>query len=307
MELGSGAQKCNRLTSRGDARSLTAAVKVQALHPFPETIHLICMSDIEPTAPAPAAPTTAVHVEPVSSASSAPEEQKEPADTGLHIAMRALLSIVAGLIVSELLKNTVGSMTGDWPPNLTSGANGFLLLGATVFVIRVLSDNLLYYTARDAATQHDAYAARIFLLVCDLASYALCYAIVLRLPDSPQGAALSRNAMLWTVFFFALVEALHALWCFVALNGLIRNNSEVEKPRANLLRCWMRLSGEASAVWLALVAVLWWLTSAETRISVGAAGAVLVVSIASAARYLAKMREPYMGRPMVSPCDSRSR
>lgn len=246
------------------------------------------------TSPPPATPKT-----------SEPKTSTDAPDTGLHTAMRALLGIVAGLIVSELLKSTVGSMLGDWPPNATSAANGFLLLAATIFVIRVLSDNLLYYTARDAITPDDAYGARIFLLLCDLTSYALCYAIVLRLPDSAKGGPFPHSAMLWAVLFFALVEALHAVWCAVGMRIIRTSGPDTEKPRANLLKCWMRLSSEAAITWLIVLAVLRLALQQDATVNIGAATAVLAVSILSAARYLHKMREPYMGRPMVEPCDSR--
>ena len=66
-------------------------------------------------------------------------------DTRLNAAMRALVAIIAGLIVGDLLKATVATIvTGASTPS-EAWANALIFLAATVFVLRVLMDNVLYY------------------------------------------------------------------------------------------------------------------------------------------------------------------
>ncbi|HEX8409780.1 MAG TPA: hypothetical protein VF883_13040 [Thermoanaerobaculia bacterium] len=212
--------------------------------------------------------------------------------------MRALLGIISGLIISDLLKNTVTSMQGDWPPKSPSVANGLVMLGATFFVTRVLADNLLYYTDRDAATgdsDDDAYTKRVFLIVCDLTSYAFCYAIVLRLVDTGTGRYLGMQTLAWALFYFVVVEALHWWWCRVAIKIVTERKDRAERQRLNLLIRWRRLSRESTALWAIPAAAAFAIPRQPQFVTVPVAAFICALSVASAWRYLSKMRDQYLG------------
>lgn len=130
------------------------------------------------------------------------DDAKSETNTRLNIGMQALLGIIAGLIVSDMLKATVATIA-------TGSANAFVLLAATVFIVRVLVDNILFYNLEDVARgKSDAYFFRVALIVCDLVSYSLCYAIVGRLANE-EASVVKPHGVGVAVWLFCVVEALH--------------------------------------------------------------------------------------------------
>jgi hypothetical protein len=174
------------------------------------------------------------------------------------------------------------------------------MLAATIFVIRVLADNLLYYTDRDITTGggDDAYRSRIILIICDLTSYAFCYAIVLRLLDTTGGRAISVEALVWTLAYFFIVEALHWCWCDVALRMVARRNDKNEEQRLNLLRRWRKLSREGAVGWLVVTVLGVGATFVVDDASRSLGAFVLGLTLISAWRYLSTMKDQYLGRRM---------
>jgi hypothetical protein len=175
------------------------------------------------------------------------------------------------------------------------------MLGATLFVVRVLADNLLYYTDRDAMTggnEDDRYPSRIFLIACDLTSYAFCYAIVLRLVDTATGRELPLKTLVWVIGYFGVVEALHWWWCAVAISMVRARKESDETQRIKLLASWRRLSREATLGWAAVTGIGIALTFRVPTVTFAIAVVAFALSFASAWRYLVRMRDQYLGREL---------
>jgi hypothetical protein len=217
-------------------------------------------------------------------------------DTRLNAAMRALLAIIAGLIVGDMLKGTVATITVGAATRADAWANAWVFLGATVFILRVLTDNVLYYNDPDAVTKDEAYGLRVLLIGCDLVSYALCYGVVARLADNTI-SVIRREDVAWTIALFFWVETLHFAWCSIALAAL-RDEPDTD-TRKPLLVVWRRLSGTWAVAWfvgtLGLV-IIATLTSASRGLALGVAAFVLLLSMGSAWHYLHRLRPHYMGR-----------
>jgi len=184
---------------------------------------------------------------------------RQPADTHLHVAMRAFLTIIAGLVVRDALKVTVEATITGGSSHTSAIANLFVLVGATIFLVRVLADNIVYYYIADASPSHGSYVARCFLIICDLTSYGICYAIVARLINAGNGTSISMPVIAWTLGYFASVEALHWLWCTVAVTTVARHSDNVvaDRGRAVLLERWRRLSGQGNRSVIARLKHAW--------------------------------------------------
>src|SRR5688572_15245515 len=92
-------------------------------------------------------------------------------DTGLHIAMRLLLGIVAGLLVSDILKAFVETVVGDKQSCCPALLDSVIVLGAMLFIVRVVVDNVLHYHEVDPIAGTGVCATRVVLIVLDLMSY----------------------------------------------------------------------------------------------------------------------------------------
>jgi hypothetical protein len=153
-----------------------------------------------------------------------------------------MLGIIAGLIITDLVKAVVGTI-GPGPTWATFYSYTFALSAASLlFVTRVLIDNALYYTRPDAKTLYPAYVARLFLIIVDLLSYSLCYFIVVQVERLDAAGLEDRlRAICYAV---VAVEALHLIWCLVALVWLkIPPDSADYTPRRSWLKKWAGLSG----------------------------------------------------------------
>lgn len=168
-------------------------------------------------------------------------------DSGLHVSMRLLLGIIAGLIIADLLKVVV--KTVGLPPDLTTfRLDDFAFASsALLFVTRVLIDNSLYYNRPDAKTHKASYPVRLFLIICDLLSYSLCYFIVVHTENLTTGSEYD-NRVRAVAYAIVLIEGLHFTWCSAALAGLkIPTHSDDYKPRRSWLIKWAWLSGSFAA------------------------------------------------------------
>src|ERR1051325_3104215 len=220
----------------------------------------------------------------------------QTSDTRLTAAMRAMLAIIAGQIVSNLLQGTWTNLTAGAKTRADAWANALVFLAATVFVFRVLIDNILYYNDADVVTGRDAYPLRGLLIVLDLLSYGFCNGIVTRLTSGDQ-SVVPHEDLRWAIGLFVGVETLHFIWCSIAL-GVVKEEPESD-PRKSLLRNWRSLSGTWAVIWLIVAAVLIGVVGRDRKANVDLATATVLfaLSVASAVHYLARLRGHYMGQP----------
>jgi len=219
-------------------------------------------------------------------------------DSGLQVAMRMLLSIIAGLLLADILKLAVSSLLDEgktfrlWASFLVVSA------AALLFIARVVVDNVLYYNAPDAKLNEEAYFARVLLIVCDLVSYTLCYHIVNLLTAEASRNDLSATLLIRVIFDMAGVEFLHAAWCHLAL---VRLNIPVESPYHTKRRDWWRRWRATSGTFGA-AAFIWAMVAFILPISTGCHIAVmahvsflLLFGIAGVCVYANVMRDQYSG------------
>jgi len=227
------------------------------------------------------------------SATKTPEEPQRT-DTGLHIVMRALLSIIAGLLVADAVKACVSALTSDGPKS-TMLMNAAVAVAGTIFVTRVAADNFLYYADPDVVTGFDDYLVRVSLILLDLISYASCYAIVARISVSEKTPILTSAAVRWTITYATAVELFHAIWCLIAL-CLLHLKTATDRPvREPWLRSWLLVSGVSCAIGLVLTIWAWVaLRPGSEPVSPCVAVGTLVVSMTSAVAYLGIMRRHYI-------------
>ena len=139
-------------------------------------------------------------------------EAADPGDTGIQIAMRTLLSIVAGLLIADMLKICVRLVIGDgWTcPSPTDAA---LAIAALLFIGKVVIDNVLHYHEADWVLQSRSYWLRWVLVSLDLASYSLCYGVVALFDGASGGPIPIYPTVVWSFAALAGVELLHWRWC----------------------------------------------------------------------------------------------
>jgi hypothetical protein len=211
--------------------------------------------------------------------------------------MRALLGIIAGLLVAEAVKACVLAATVGAASDPRTWANAALAVAGTIFVTRVVIDNFLYYADPDVLTGLDDYPTRVTLIVLDLISYAACYAIVARITISPDVPVLTTAAVRWSVTYATAVELSHAAWCLIALRCLHMEHATDRETRQPWLRAWLLISGVSSAIGLGLSLAAWcafW--PGRDVLSVWLSLAALVMSLLSAVAYLCVMRKQYLRR-----------
>jgi len=164
--------------------------------------------------------------------------------------MRVLLGIIAGLIITDLLKFFVKAVGPEPSMDSIRTYNVALAGAALLFVTRVLVDNSLYYARPDAKTSTPVYVARLSLILLDLLSYAACYHVVTRVEaaEGQRGAAIVpmiRTVAVDVVF----IEATHFVWCVVALLALRKpkESGDLRLRRSWLVR-WALLSGGSALI-----------------------------------------------------------
>jgi hypothetical protein len=171
-------------------------------------------------------------------------------DSGLHLSMRVLLGIVAGLIITDLLRFFVKAIGAEISLDSLRTYNVALAGAALIFVTRVLVDNSLYYARPDAKTQTPVYIARLSLIFLDLLSYAACYHVV----TQGEVAAGKRGEiilpMIRTIAVdVVFIEATHFVWCVVALIALRKpKQSDDLRKRRSWLPRWAFLSGTSAVI-----------------------------------------------------------
>jgi len=205
--------------------------------------------------------------------------------------MRLLLGIIAGLIVTDLVKAAVGTVELTSPLASFRSDDFALAAAALVFVTRVLIDNSLYYARPDAKTRTSVYVVRLFLIICDLISYSLCYFIVVhteRLSSAPD----YNNRLRAIAHAAVIIEGLHFIWCVTALAGLeISQGSDDYKSRRSWLKKWAWLSGSFAALGaipLLLAYCRVWLTPDWLAF-------IVLFSMASTLAYVCFMKTEYLG------------
>ncbi|HEU4887373.1 MAG TPA: hypothetical protein VFV49_05760 [Thermoanaerobaculia bacterium] len=219
-------------------------------------------------------------------------------DSGLQVAMRMLLSIIAGLLLADILKLTVSSLLDEgktvrlWADFLA------VSVAALLFIARVVVDNVLYYNAPDAKLTEESYSARVLLIVCDLVSYTLCYHIVNLLTAEASKSDLSATLLIRVIFDMALVELLHAAWCHLALERLkIPATSPHRTKRRNWWRRWRATSamfGTGAFIWATVALTLLLFTDRYIPVT---AHVIFLLSFAivAAGAYAYVMRDEYSG------------
>lgn len=213
-------------------------------------------------------------------------------DTGLHVSMRLLLGIVAGLIIADLLKVLV-QQVAEVPTSDASHQVELLVAGAAlVFVTRVLADNGLYYSRPDARTTKPVYFSRMFLILLDLCSYAACYYVVVQVEAVVRGDGDTLGSLRATAYAMVSIEALHFAWsCLALLRLKIPRDSPDHEPRRSWLRRWAAVSGVNAA--LGGVVIL----TSRSRMWVDEDWVMFIVAYAStsAVLYVLSMRREYLG------------
>ena len=206
-------------------------------------------------------------------------------DTGLHVAMRLLLGIVAGLLISDVLKVAVKTVDAG-AASAPALQSIFAVLAVFLFLIRVVVDNVLYYNDRDAITEpgEPAYGLRVLLIGIDLLSYALCYHMVAEL-EPFAGKPLSVGAVATVVGDMALVEILQFLCCLFAVMGL-KLVAEEKITRKPLLARWRDLSGVSAVLFF----IVWAVLRNDVLLDPWPGLIALLAAIASGATYLIGMR-----------------
>jgi hypothetical protein len=206
-------------------------------------------------------------------------------DTGLHVAMRLLLGIVAGLLISDMLKVAVKTVDAG-AASAAALQSIFAVLAVFLFLIRVVVDNALYYNDRDATTEPEkpAYGLRVLLIGLDLLSYAVCYHMVAEI-EPFGGKPFSVGAIMTVAGDMALVEILQFLCCLFAVFGL-KLVPEEQTTRKPILARWRDLS----AVSAVLFFIVWMLLRNDVLLDPWPGLIVLLAAIASGATYLIGMR-----------------
>jgi hypothetical protein len=220
-------------------------------------------------------------------------------DTGLHVSMRLLFGIIAGLIVTDLLKSCVQTIPSEPTPRAFGELKFLVSTAALFFVTRVLVDNGLYYYRPDTRTLKPVYLSRMFLLLCDLASYALCYYIVVlveRVTGAPSGDARETPPALphLRAIGYATIgiETLHFVWCCFALLRVRSPKASPDyEPRTSWLKRWALVSGASAAAGIALL--IWGTLGAWQE--EGWVAFIVLFALASVITYVLVMRPEYLG------------
>lgn len=175
----------------------------------------------------------------------------DPGDTGIQIAMRTLLSIVAGLLIADMLKITVRIAIGDGWTCCQSAADVALSTAALAFIGKVVIDNVLHYHEADWVFASRLYWHRWFLVVLDLASYALCYTTV-ALFDIASGARVTiYPTVVVSLAALAAVELLHWFWCDRAMALARTGGICADDDRVSALKVWRNTSCASAALGVA--------------------------------------------------------
>ncbi len=210
--------------------------------------------------------------------------------------MRTLLGIIAGLIISDLLKATVSTVIDAQSPTADAwAANVLAMTAATLFVLRVLADNVLYYAGHDGGDPGAAYARRVGLLLNDLCSYALCYGIVVLLAPGVGGRPLPTVTAAGVILCFALVEALHWLWCKGAHRLATEAGSTPDSHAATWLAIWRGLSGRWALAWITSGGFLFCFARTSPHLPWWAGLLIFAASVGAAWHYLARLQHHYVG------------
>lgn len=205
-------------------------------------------------------------------------------DSRLQKAMRALLAIIAGLLIADMLRNVVDTIRAGGPH---LWANAAIVIGAALFLFRIVVDNILFYEKKD--TTSGGYVTRVALIVLDLISYALCYDVVARLdPGGDEWLRFSRPVLAVALLHIAMIETFHSLWCRLWL-------PLADAASKDHLRKWSWLS---SGTALGILAAASWATS-----YLAIAWMFSLGGLVSAAFSLAVLSDYYPGDPelLVSP------
>jgi multisubunit Na+/H+ antiporter MnhC subunit len=209
--------------------------------------------------------------------------------------MRALLSIIAGMLVADAVKAGIVSLTSGAASQLSTWTNVVVAFAGTCFVTRVVVDNLLYYTESDIRTQRPLYGRRVLLISFDLMSYAACYAIVARMTLSGDAKLLTTGAIRWMVTYATFVELSHAIWCAIALFGMKNDNEFDRKSRNEWLKDWLIVSSASFAAGTILTWMAWThLRPGFAPVTCWLAISTFVIGMASTGAYLFIMRRHYM-------------
>jgi len=205
--------------------------------------------------------------------------------------MRALLGIIAGLLVADALRNTVSFVMAN-PRVPQTWANFLVALAAMIFVTRVVIDNVLYYSDVDIDTIYSDYWTRVLLILLDLASYSFCYAIVARFTFSTP-SNISRGAARWMLWYATAVEILHFFWCLIAVTCLHIKQAVDKETRRPWLRKWLALSATWSV--FGLGASIWGysLPNGSEPVTLAFGYTFFIVSAVAAFSYVAFMKNDY--------------
>lgn len=207
-----------------------------------------------------------------------PEEIIVNREYKLHQSMRLLLGIVAGLLISDMLKVTVKTIDAA-----SSGGAGcpevLTTIAAILFLVRLVVHNVQYYSGDDLKTrdpEKPALAIRVLLICLDLTAYGVCYHMVAELQPI-AGTSFEFGTIATVVLDIALAELLQFLCCLIALTRLDLHDDR----RANL-ELWRNLSALFGGVFLVL-----WLTAMIVAMSPSLfASIALMTSLISAVAYL---------------------
>jgi hypothetical protein len=210
-------------------------------------------------------------------------------DSGLQLSMRLLLGIIAGLLISDLLKALVLHFRSCHCVQIWLWPDALIATAAALFLFRVVADNMLYYADPDPLSSSNSYSARVLLVLLDLCSYAFCYDIVSRL--DPAAGPISEEAAYGIFADVAVVEGLHWLWSYIALDRVRSTTGSDRQPLLDLLWSWRLLSGAFAVMWL----MVWIHLLATPRWpDIGKAALLATLSGGSALAYLVVMQRQYL-------------
>lgn len=221
------------------------------------------------------------------------QRERPTNDTGLHISMRLLLGIIAGLLISDALKATVKRIVGDAPVCCPAWPDALVTSCALIFIGRVVVDNVLYYHEIDPITGR-RYATRVTLILLDLLSYALCYATVALLEPGTPFARLATLNVVLSLGALTAVEVLYLWWCQFAIVALRNSAALRQRGRLILLKKWLSLcvrSAVAGAI--AFAALLFY---RDDTVTPAIALIFATYTISSAMSSLIEMRSGYLRR-----------
>ena len=207
----------------------------------------------------------------------------ESTASGLQKSMRFLLQVIAGLLLSEFVTKSVMIYHGS-----LARANILVLAAAGAFLFRLFVDNLLFYEESDRNIDSGAeYVMRLFLLAVDLASYVVCYDIVVRLSRLAEHPSHQYTYVLiqQVMYAIALVEAFHFLW---SVGALVADRTWGDKQSTERFVRWMACSGGTG---VAMTVVASWFVPGVSPDS--AAIWFAVISAGSLLAYLSLMQSQY--------------